>query len=136
MAPGQRRKPCTLDRNPWKVPRELQPLDPLGAKSVFHFDVPGQVAHATHAALPWLRFIRRELGDRVYFRPFDEWQVPSGRSAVVEVCPSLKRHEFSRGERTGDQHDAFCIASWLSRTDGDETLGCYLRPPLKPREVA
>jgi hypothetical protein len=31
-------------------------------KSVFHCDVQGQVAKSTHAGLPWLRFIRRELG--------------------------------------------------------------------------
>ncbi|HEY4931035.1 MAG TPA: hypothetical protein VII23_05645 [Terriglobales bacterium] len=29
-----------------------------GAKSVFHFDVPGSVAKSTHAGLPWLRYIR------------------------------------------------------------------------------
>jgi hypothetical protein len=27
-----------------------------GAKSVFHFDVPGSVAKSTHAELPWLRY--------------------------------------------------------------------------------
>ena len=30
-----------------------------GAKSVFHFDVPGQVAKSTHAGIPWLRFMRQ-----------------------------------------------------------------------------
>ncbi len=42
-----------------------------GAKSVFHFDVPGQVATSTHAGIPWLRFVRQRLGDRVHFWPFD-----------------------------------------------------------------
>jgi hypothetical protein len=37
-----------------------------GAKSVFHFDVQGSVAKSTHAGIPWLRFIRRRLGDRVW----------------------------------------------------------------------
>ena len=46
-----------------------------GAKSVFHFDVPGQVAKSTHSGIPWLRFIRRELGDRVHFWPFDGWNI-------------------------------------------------------------
>ena len=32
------------------------------AKSVFHFDVQGSVAKSTHAGLPWLRKIRKELG--------------------------------------------------------------------------
>jgi hypothetical protein len=42
-----------------------------GAKSVFHFDVQGQVAKSTHAGIPRLRFIRRELVERVHFWPFD-----------------------------------------------------------------
>jgi hypothetical protein len=41
-----------------------------GAKSVFHFDVPGSVAKATHAGLPWLLYLRRQLGTRLHFRPF------------------------------------------------------------------
>ena len=98
--------------------------------------MPGQVAHSTHAGLPWLRFIRRELGAWVHFWPFDGWEVPVGRSAVVEVYPSLWRHEFPKGDRTADQHDAFCIAAWLSRTDGDDALGRYLSPMLNPREAA
>ena len=32
-----------------------------GAKSVFHFDAPGSVAKATHAGLPWLRYLRQRL---------------------------------------------------------------------------
>ena len=38
-----------------------------GAKSVFHFDVPGSVAKSTHAGLPWLRYMRRRLADRAHF---------------------------------------------------------------------
>jgi hypothetical protein len=41
------------------------------AKSVFHFDVPGSVAKSTHAGLPWLRYLRRQLGGRLHFWPFD-----------------------------------------------------------------
>ena len=59
------------------------------AKSVFHFDVQGQVAKSTHAGIPWLRYLRRELGDQVHFWPFDGWDIPNGRSAVAEVYPSL-----------------------------------------------
>lgn len=47
-----------------------------GAKSVFHFDVPGSVAKSTHAGIPWLRFLRARAGDRVHFWPFDGWRVP------------------------------------------------------------
>jgi hypothetical protein len=56
------------------------------AKSVFHFDVPGSVAKATHAGLPWLRFIRRELGQKVHFWPYDGWDY-SARS--FDDCRSL-----------------------------------------------
>ena len=108
-----------------------------GAKSVFHFDVAGQVAHSTHAGLPWLRFMRRALGSGVHFWPFVGWEVPVGHSAVVEVYPSLWRHEFPNdGTRTGDQHDAYCITAWLARTDGDGTLPRYLSPMLSPVEAA
>ena len=60
-----------------------------GAKSVFHFDVQGSVAKSTHAGIPWLRFIRQRLGGRVHFWPFDGWDIPAGRSAIVEVYPAL-----------------------------------------------
>ena len=47
--------------------------------------------------------MRRKLGSGVHFWPFDgwEWEVPVGRSAVVEVYPILWRHEFPRDGRTG-----------------------------------
>jgi hypothetical protein len=51
------------------------------AKSVFHFDVQGSVAKSTHAGIPWLRFIRQRLGQRIHFLPFDGWEIPPGRSA-------------------------------------------------------
>jgi hypothetical protein len=40
--------------------------------------------------------------------------------------------------RTGDQHDAFSIAAWLSRADRGGSLGTFLNPRLTPseREVA
>ena len=116
--------------------RRLTEVRTPGPKSVFHFDIAGQVAHSTHAGLPWLRFMRRELGSRVHFWPFDGWEVPVGRSAMVEVYPSLWRHEFAKGDRTGDQHDAYCIAAWRSRADGDNTLHRYLTPAPKAREAA
>jgi hypothetical protein len=35
------------------------------AKSVlFHFDVQGSVAKSTHAGIPWLLYLRRQLGSR------------------------------------------------------------------------
>jgi hypothetical protein len=107
-----------------------------GAKSVFHFDVQGQVAKSTHAGIPWLRFIRRKLNGRVHFWPFDGWDIPRGKSAIAEVYPTLWSRSFAREDRTGDQHDAYSIAAWLSRADRDGTLAAFLKPDLTPPERA
>lgn len=105
-----------------------------GAKSVFHFDVPGSVAKASHAGIPWLRHIRSRLGERVHFWPFDGWDIPPGRSVIAEVYPSLWNRNFPCEARSPDQHDAYCIAAWLSRADRDESLADFLRPELPPAE--
>ncbi|MEQ8745515.1 hypothetical protein [Pyruvatibacter sp.] len=105
-----------------------------GAKSVFHFDVQGQVAKSTHAGIPWLRFIRRELGERIHFWPFDGWDIPQGKSAIAEVYPALWSRSFVREGRTGDQHDAYSIAAWLSRADRDGSLAGLLAPNLTAPE--
>ena len=105
-----------------------------GAKSVFHFDVQGSVAKSTHAGIPWLRFIRQRLGPRVHFWPFDGWDVPAGRSAIAEVYPALWSRGFAREGRTGDQHDAFSVAAWLSRAARDGSLSAFLKPDLNPPE--
>ncbi len=73
-----------------------------GAKSVFHFDVQGQVA----------------------------------KSAIAEVYPALWSPGFAREDRTGDQHDAYSIAAWLSRADWDGALSGFLKPSLSPPEAA
>ncbi len=99
-----------------------------GAKSVFHFDVQGQVAKSTHAGIPWLRYIRQRLGDRVHFWPFDGWDIPAGRSTIAEVYPALWSRSFAREGRTSDQHDAYSIAAWLSHADRDGSLATFLNP--------
>jgi hypothetical protein len=43
---------------------------------------------------------------------------------------------FAPEGRTPDQHDAFCIAAWLSRADDDGTLASFLKPDLAPAERA
>jgi hypothetical protein len=106
------------------------------AKSVFHFDVQGQVAKSTHAGIPWLRFIREQLGRRVHFWPFDGWEIPAGCSVVAEVYPALWSRGIAREDRTGDQHDAYSIAAWLGRADRDGTLATFLKPNLSPQERA
>lgn len=106
-----------------------------GAKSVFHFDVPGSVAKSTHAGLPWLRGLRNQLRDRVHFWPFDGWEIPSGKSALVEVNPSLWSKSTPREGRTPDQHDAYVAAAWLRQVDIDGSLGKCLKPDLLPGEL-
>lgn len=105
-----------------------------GAKSVFQFGVPGQVAPSTHTGLPWLRFIRERCGDRVHFWPFDGWKIPAGRSVLAEVYPSLWTRRFAAEDRNGDQHAAFSVAAWLRRADADGSLPGYFHPALEPKE--
>jgi len=105
-----------------------------GAKSVFHFDVPGSVAKSTHAGLPWLRYIRQRLAQRVHFWPFDGWDIPAERSAIAEVYPALFNRTFACATRNPHQHDAWCIAAWLAQADRDGRLAAYLTPELIPAE--
>ncbi len=41
---------------------------------------------------------------------------------------------YLRADRTGDQHDAFSIAAWLSQADRNGTLPGFLDPDLAPQE--
>ncbi len=106
------------------------------AKSAFHFDVQGSVAKSTHSGIPWLRYIRNQLGPRVHFWPFDGWSVPAGRSVVAEVYPRLWSSQFPRQDRTPDQHDAYSVAAWLSQSDRNGTLAELFNPTLNPPERA
>ncbi len=105
-----------------------------GAKSVFHFDVPGSVAKSTHAGLPWLRFIRQKAGGRVHFWPFDGWKIPPGRSVIAEVYPSLWSRGFPREERNSDQHDAYSVAAWMLQADLDGSLKGFFEPTMPVAE--
>jgi len=104
------------------------------AKSVFQFNVNGSVAHSTHAGLPWLLFLRRELGDRVVFWPFEGWTPPAGKSLVAEVYPSLWRRRFPIEDVTGDQQDAYAVTKWLQQTDRHGWLAVFLKPMLTDDE--
>lgn len=103
-----------------------------GAKSVFHFDVQGSVAKSTHAGIPWLRYLRQRLGERVHFWPFDGWEIPTGCSAVAEVYPALWKHAFVAEGRNTHQHDAYSVAAWLRQADLDGQLAKFLNPALTP----
>ncbi len=100
------------------------------AKSPFHFDVQGSVAKSTHSGLPWLRFIRHAAKGRVHFWPFDGWEPPRRASVIAEAYPALWNRTFPREDRTPDQHDAWCIASWMQRADRDHTLPLCFQPQI------
>jgi hypothetical protein len=106
------------------------------AKSVFQFGVQGQVATSTHAGLPWLRYLRMQCRGKVHFWPFDGWEIPSGRSVVAEVYPSIWMHRFAKDGRNGDQHAAFAVAAWFQRADLNGWLARYFDPPLSEDERA
>ena len=107
-----------------------------GAKSAFHFDVQGSVAKSTHSGLPWLLYLRENLGGAVHFWPFDGWQVPEDHSVILEVYLRLWKNDFPKGNRTGDQHDAFAVAAWLSQADAAGRLKKALQPDLNATEKA
>jgi len=101
-----------------------------GAKSVFHFDVQGQVANSTHAGIPWLRQLRRGLGNRVHFWPFDGWIPSAGSTVIAEVFPSLWRSQYPIEHRTTDQHDAYVVCRWLQDHYRSGEIGRYFQPAL------
>ena len=53
---------------------------------------------------------------------------------IREGYPALWSRSFAKEGRTGDQHDAFCIAAWLSRADRNGSLAALLKPDLTPNE--
>jgi hypothetical protein len=104
------------------------------AKSVFHFDVQGSVAKSTHSGLPWLRYLRHQLGERVHFWPFDGWEPPPSRSVIAEVYPALWSRTFPTEGRNSDQHDAFSVARWMQLSDSTDTLPIHFSPQLSPSD--
>ena len=114
--------------------RRMTEVRARSAKSVFHFDVQGSVAKSSHSGIPWLRYLRRELGDSLHCWPFDGWDVPVDRSAIVEVYPALWSRGYPREDRSQDQHDAYAVAAWMREADRDGRLAQSFAPLLTPAE--
>jgi hypothetical protein len=104
------------------------------ARSVFQFEGQGKVAAATHAGLPWILRLKRQLGGRLHVWPFDGWRIPGGKSALVEVRPAMWRDLVPVAGLTAGQKDAFVTASWLRQADRSQELAEALQPPLSPSE--
>jgi len=100
------------------------------AKSVFQFGVQGSVAMSSHAGIPWLKWLRDQTGDRLHFWPFDGWAPAAEKSVIVEVYPSIFRNRYERGDRTGDEQDAYATARWMADMDSRGALAEYFTPPL------
>ena len=84
--------------------------------------------------MPWMRqFPSKNASPTVHFRPFDGWDIPAGKSAIVEVYPALWNRSAHEG-RTSDQHDAYSVAAWLKQADQDGRLAGFLNPALPVEE--
>ncbi len=94
------------------------------------------MAKSTHAGLPWLRYLRHAFADRVHFWPFDGWNVPAGKSAIVEVYPALWSRQFAVDGRDPHQHDAWSVAEQLGRLDRSGDLAATFAPSLSDQERA
>jgi hypothetical protein len=137
--PGRRVRDLAWDpdrRSKWGDAKDRRIVDcRTGGKSVFHFNVPGSVAHSTHAGLPWLLRIR-EARPEVHFWPFDGWLPPAGRSVIAEVYPRLWNHLPRLPGMSGDQHDAWCVADRLRHADREGGLKDWFNPSLSEADSA
>ena len=102
----------------------------VGAKSVFHFDVQGSVAKSTHSGLPWIRRLRRSVGERIHFWPFDGWQISGLKHVIDEVYPAIWNKTYDIQDRSQDQHDAFVIAAALAEAAETRELSAWFDPDL------
>lgn len=92
------------------------------------------MAKSTHAGLPWLRYLRQQLGARVHFWPFDGWTPPLGLSVITEIYPALWSRSFPAEDRNPHQHDAYSVARWMRQSDAADTLPQFFSPQLRPAE--
>jgi hypothetical protein len=101
-------------------------------RNLLEFDVPGSVARAAHAGIPWLKHLRddRKLRWRTHFWPFDGFSVDAGRSVVAEVHPALVQRRYPEAGRNADQQAAYALAMWLKDMQARGALRDYFNPPL------
>ena len=122
--------------NQWEGDQDLLRLTERwtqGAKSVFKFGVPGQVAYSTHAGIPWLHKLRKEFQGKVHFWPFDGFDPAPDRTVIAEVYPALYRGRVELTASTRDEQDAEAVATWLQNCDRHGILDRYFSPPLSEK---
>ena len=110
---------------------------------VFDFNAGARnVAHSTHAGLPWLLYIRQKLREAnvgVHFWPFDDWPIPPDQSVIVEIYPRLWNGQFKAETRgmNRDRRDAYCVSRWMSERgrDQNDPIERYFNPGLTPAEI-
>ncbi|MCX8501411.1 MAG: hypothetical protein ORO03_06935 [Alphaproteobacteria bacterium] len=77
------------DQSAYRITENRAKSQNYPAKPVFQFSL-ANVAYSTFAGIPWLKYIRENVPeDRLHFWPFDGWEIPAGKSAIVEVYPRL-----------------------------------------------
>ncbi len=124
-----------LDGNPrWRRLAERR----VGAKSVFHFDVPGSVANSTHAGLVWVRWLRERHRGKLHCWPFDGWVPEPGRSVLAEAWPALWNTTLPDPGQSRDRHDARVSASAMAGAVADGSVESWWEPSLSEldRDVA
>lgn len=103
------------------------------AKSVFHFGCPGSVAKSTHAGLPWVAWLKAELGERLLVWPMEGWMPRAGAHMLFEAYPSFYADQVAvRSFGCRDQFDAYAVATWLATQDRAGRLDDWLTPPADP----
>ena len=105
-----------------------------GAKSVFKFGVPGQVAYSSHAGIPWLHRLRKDFQGKVHFWPFDGFDPAPDTTVIAEVYPALYRGRVELRASTRDEQDAEAVAAWLQDCDQHGILSRYFNPPLSEND--
>ena len=83
-----------------------------------------------------MRLIGQRVREQIQFWPFDGWVIPTGRSAIAEVYPTLWSRDFARADRTSDQHDALSVAAKLSLANRDGSLAAFFELNLTQAERA
>jgi hypothetical protein len=74
----------------------------------------------------------------VHFWPIDRWDIPPGRSVIVEVNPSLWNDSLTSRFFDPHQRDAHAIAALRRTKDAPGSLKQFFGPELDPaeREIA